>query len=198
MKHFIHYSFNKTFNIGCINLDWGNSDIWSKEMMKKILNIHQGRVFWAHVYFNIVVLADAFALSTWFLKSKDKKNSQNPKWMNVMCVHVLTWKVNDNAHFHVSLLEVSVFVDCNFMLKVHTCFLPCFETCAIFWKYLQNIWVGGNGFCQKHKLPLQKLAGAHHIHFSIYLYFLAAKGAALEASICGWCSSQSWNCPFTF
>ena len=57
------------------------------------------------------------------------------------------------------------------MWKVHKCILPHFETCAIFWKYLQNIWVGGNGFCQKHKLPLQKLAGAHHIHFSIYLYF---------------------------
>ena len=74
MKHFIHYSFNKTFNIGCINLDWGNSDIWSKEMLKKILNIHQGWVFWAHVYFNIVVLADAFALSTWFSKRKEKQD----------------------------------------------------------------------------------------------------------------------------
>ena len=29
-----------------------------------------------------------------------------------------------------------------------------------------NIWVGGNGFCQKHQLPLQKLAG--HINFSAY------------------------------
>ena len=125
MKHFIHYSFNKTFNIGCINLDWGNSDIWSKEMLKKILNIHQGRVFWAHVYFNIVVLADAFALSTWFSKRKEKQD------------------LNHNAR----LLKYVVLLNCSatYTLAVLWCWTDkVLQCCCCVWllnSVYQCIWV---------------------------------------------------------
>ena len=39
--HYIYNSFNKTFNIGCINLDWGNSDIWSKECWRIIYAVRR-------------------------------------------------------------------------------------------------------------------------------------------------------------